>query len=1292
MSKYNVNIQECAVGDNSKLTIGATDGVPRQVPTLKQGARTKPSWTPPPPSVPEGVQENLHLTEVQKQWLLTSLALENLFLPRIRKLILEEIEKENIKGEMDKSQTDFLLGRVYTLYHRPLLSWIADCDKLSELEVFRFFNHIGLTKKKWYSCSSLQLDSLLSRVEARHFHDDLRWPLSLFLKQIRLPAADIEELLEDLDNFNARGLDLLVNISGPAELMKLIQQPHDEVMKRSSEVQASREKFGKVSEREKLVGQQDIQPERELTKSTSKESEGTLSPSSVPEGVRENLYLTEVQKQWLLTSLALENLVLPRIRKLMVEEIKKENIKRKMDNPLEGFYSSFPDTFLSSITDCDELSGPEGIRFLIQRGFLEHASVFAGHWERFISPREARRLHEELRRFLSSFLEGVISAADIRDFLEELDNFEARGLDLLRNISGPAELMKRIQQPHGEVKKRSSEVQTPSEKFGNVSETEKLVGQPESELLKSTSKESEEAQQQQQQQYHDIIEKTKHFEALHKECIRVLPYADKLSGQVYVQLYVICGNNGIPAELNIAARNCFQETGVKLKWTDLYNEASDVPKITRRVSRRLEKFEVDEIWKIIDTSQLTFNKHRNITAVYPSLKVTDSKRTNEPCIMVNVIGKGRIPIGETNIPAFIERFPVDIVEGFSMERETPSKPMEPQEEREYLRLGASIGTKGVVDGGTLGAILKDNDEAEKLVGQQDIQSQSEMTKGVSKEREEAEKLVGQQNTQPEGELTKGAFKKTEEDYQDIIEKTKNFEALHKECIRVLPYRNKLSGQVYVQLYVFCGNNGIPKVLSEAAGNCFGKMGVKLKWTDLCNETSDVPNITPGVSRRLQKSEVDEISKIIDTSLLIFNKHRNITAVYPSLKITDSKRTNEPCIMVNVIGKGRIPIGESNIPEFVDSYPVDIVEGFWIETVNPSNPIEPKERREYLRLGASISLKGVPYAGTLGAFVKDDDDKFYLLSCNHVIGDREKKEILHPGWLQYVESFKYCLDEYNKLLKRVTKTETGFSTRNWQPTELSELKNAFRGLQRISDCNNDKLPSSVKKSGCYKDFIDYAQQLEELVNHSPRVVADFSRAFSGNVHMNSNLSKKEISIDAAVAELREEEVNALKQNFFVEMIGTANYPSGTVLASDEVLIHPHAREWCKSGSITEHTSINTSTDLRLINLKVPLSEQVLHFDFDTKKVVVTEPESVGWRKNFVLENVVDEPFSRLGDSGAVIFEKREDQESMSAFGMVVGVHYENNTLHSTIVSPLDDSLRILSYFHGKNLTMVPSIFE
>lgn len=219
-----------------------------------------------------------------------------------------------------------------------------------------------------------------------------------------------------------------------------------------------------------------------------------------------------------------------------------------------------------------------------------------------------------------------------------------------------------------------------------------------------------------------------------------------------------------------------------------------------------------------------------------------------------------------------------------------------------------------------------------------IQSERELTEGASKESEEAEKLVGQQDVQPaESELTKGASKKSEEaqqqqqqQYHDIIEKTKQFEADHKECMRVLPYEDK-SGQVYVQLYVFRCNNGRSEELKKSARKDFGKMGVGLEWTDLDKETSDGPNITPGVSRRLEKFEVDEISKIIDTSLLIFNKHRNITVVYPSLKVTNSKPTNEPCIMVNVIGKGRIPIGETDIPAFIGGFPVDIVEGFWIES-------------------------------------------------------------------------------------------------------------------------------------------------------------------------------------------------------------------------------------------------------------------------------------------------------------------------------------------------------------------------
>lgn len=71
--------------------------------------------------------------------------------------------------------------------------------------------------------------------------------------------------------------------------------------------------------------------------------------------------------------------------------------------------------------------------------------------------------------------------------------------------------------------------------------------------------------------------------------------------------------------------------------------------------------------------------------------------------------------------------------------------------------------------------------------------------------------------------------------------------------------------------MFCANNGIPEELNVAAQKYFGEMGVELKWTDLNRETSRVPNITPGVSRRLEKFEFDEISKIIDTSPTYFQQ-------------------------------------------------------------------------------------------------------------------------------------------------------------------------------------------------------------------------------------------------------------------------------------------------------------------------------------------------------------------------------------------------------------------------------------
>ena len=466
-------------------------------------------------------------------------------------------------------------------------------------------------------------------------------------------------------------------------------------------------------------------------------------------------------------------------------------------------------------------------------------------------------------------------------------------------------------------------------------------------------------------------------------------------------------------------------------------------------------------------------------------------------------------------------------------------------------------------------------------------------------------------------------------------------------------------------------------LDAAAQECFKEMCVALKWTNLYKKESDVPNTTSGMSETLQECTVDKLNRIIDTFLPTFSQHRNITAVYPSFKVTNSKQTGTPCIMINVVGKGRIPISESEIPKFVDSYPVDIVEGFWIETYNLPNPNKLQEEMDRLRLGASISIEGAD-AGSLGAILRDDDGKFYLLSCKHVIGTGEKNEIIHPGRLHYLELLKHYLAKYKTYLNSIIGFKRSLTLSGEKPPELKLLEE-FRQLQKDSDeVNYSKLPRSVKFSRDYEDFIRCAQKLEELFKHPPRVVADLSVSFSGNVCVSD---QREYGIDAGVAELREEEVKALSGNSLFEMIGTTDYPSGSVMMSNGVL--GNVSTWCKSGSATGYTSVKSYLDLVHVNLKhSPNQELVVHLDPQRNEFSSTR-KLVQWRKCLSLKKSSKEKelFAGEGDSGTVVFKKCQGAESMSGIGIVSGGHYEarpHGIEHcGTFVSPLDISLKILS---------------
>ena len=474
---------------------------------------------------------------------------------------------------------------------------------------------------------------------------------------------------------------------------------------------------------------------------------------------------------------------------------------------------------------------------------------------------------------------------------------------------------------------------------------------------------------------------------------------------------------------------------------------------------------------------------------------------------------------------------------------------------------------------------------------------------------------------------------------DIKGKTTTFEAEHKECIRVLPYTNA-SGQVYVQLYVFCDKNGIPEELKEAAQEFFGETGVELRWTNLYNYASNIPNIVSKDFKQLEVSQANVISKIINKNLPVFSKHRNITAIQPSLKVTNSKQTNHPCIRVYVLGKGCIPFGESEIPNAIENYPVDIADGFWMETSDTPKPLTAHKQEKYLRLGASIGVRGTENAGTLGAIVKDDS-RFYLFSCDHVINHKLEREIVHPGEYHYLTSLKYHLIDYQNWIDRIIKPENHLKHDDLMPIRIFEhLQNQVDSFYNAPD-----VPRHPK-------LVECERKLDELFSKKPRTVA----------HYIGGIRKD------AIAELTDKEVEALKENCLVEIIDTTNYPDGNVTMD---FSQSNEKEWCKSGSTTGYTFLKSS--------------------FYFKNTFLSCGGGERWLKSCLHLPHNQNLFSYSGDSGAVIFEKSEQQpQAMKGFGILFGSFFSKDMGAGTLAIPLLAALCLLSQKLDRDLTLVSTL--
>ena len=539
---------------------------------------------------------------------------------------------------------------------------------------------------------------------------------------------------------------------------------------------------------------------------------------------------------------------------------------------------------------------------------------------------------------------------------------------------------------------------------------------------------------------------------------------------------------------------------------------------------------------------------------------------------------------------------------------------------------------------------------------------------------------------------------------NIVAMAMEFEAKHRECVRVLTYTN--DDHVKVKFYVFSGKSGIPETLKAAAQDCFKEMDVKLEWFDLYRDADEILKIRPleysfGMQQALNDSQVNEINKIISESLHVLVRHRNITAVQPSLKITNSKQTGIPCITLYVLCKGVIPDGECSFPLTLDSYPVDVVDGIWFRTDDLWQPNKAQEQDKVLCLGASIGVQGEDAAGTLGAIVKGDET-FYVLSCNHVMKHGAESVIIHPALNDYLNYLNYHLQQYGLWIKHIVDKESCHILVNQLSfghiSGQKELFNKFQELKGIKENHQHHARATKRKL----EAVEMHERAFEKGLTPPRVIARYSVGISGNVTWNDG---QQYYIDAALAKLTPEEVDSLRQSQTAEMIGTVDHPSWKCGSSLKA-----SGELCKSGRTTGYTksgrhvqpSMFLNASLYEVNAQneglVSLLKRVrLCQSCKERSGIGEQLESTAtvcdsckkdtatlcdtlWLKNCLC---IDHPFglgyakvfATVGDSGAVLFERIEDR-NLEAFAIIFGEHRNSYKL-CALATPMQIALESLS---------------
>ena len=489
---------------------------------------------------------------------------------------------------------------------------------------------------------------------------------------------------------------------------------------------------------------------------------------------------------------------------------------------------------------------------------------------------------------------------------------------------------------------------------------------------------------------------------------------------------------------------------------------------------------------------------------------------------------------------------------------------------------------------------------------------------------------------------------------------------------------------------------IPEKINTVAKKMF--RNYEIEFDDLLRRPlSKIVTRLPA-SKKQKAKELTDLTRIIDKNLHLFENRMNITAVQASYKVTDSIEKDIPCVTVFVLGKRKIPAGETDIrkikeenSDIFDEVEFDVAEGYYKLTTGSSF----KDYTWPLEGGVGIGVEGVDGAGTLGGFLEDENGNVYILSNKHVLHptDAAGDVIVQPS----EDDHKAKLEEAKAKINECTdKIENIPGSNSLQPEEIEKINTTCRA--RFIKGKEEEREQKKK-------------ELTKIESQKPRPIGKYAYGFKENFAVGDH----EVYVDAAIATLNESESNFMKYNQTnccpVYGFGSNKYwktghykpPNGEIIdfinfkqrirnenselrfmkigrttgfTDDGSIRHPNEEMFLK---YTHSKDIARLLDVEFLFCKNCKTSVRHEFNPDLDKNQNTsnlckkcginldnpcEVQSVWARNCFVLRKP-RECFSKEGDSGSLVFDKNG-----LAWGLVFGVF--NNLSRDfvfSLISPL-----------------------